>query len=191
MHRRRILALPLACLPLFAAAMGQEPELPEDRVQVVYENDMYVGRFSFLVPVPPTVAWEALTDFDRMAGVIPNLEASRIVAREHNTLLVAQRGRLGFGPLAIPFESQRRVEMRQREGLLISRAISGNARHMLSEMRLTPEAAGTRLDYRLEMIPDRWLPSSLGIGFMRREMAEQFTALAREMVRRQELRRGT
>jgi carbon monoxide dehydrogenase subunit G len=190
MHRRRFLILPLACLfPLTSSAT--ELELPEGGIQVAYENEMYVGRFSFLVPVPPAVAWETLTDFDRMAEVVPNLEASRILAKQNNVLLVAQRGRLDFGPFSFRFESERRVEMRQKEGLLISRAVSGTAKHMLSEMRLTSEASGTRLDYRLELIPDRWLPSSLGTGFMRRELAEQFTALAREMVRRQQGRHGT
>lgn len=189
MRRRLFLALPFVRLlpsPAWAAA---DFELSEDNVHVAYENDMYLGRFSLVVPVPPAVAWEALTDFDRMAAFIPNLETSRIVARHNNILTVAQRGRLDFGAFSIPFESERRVEMRQREGVLVSRAVSGSARHMVSETRVTPAAPGTRLDYRLEMIPDRWLPTSLGMGFLRRELAGQFTAMAREMVRRQ-LQRG-
>lgn len=188
MDRRRFLALPLLCMLPAARGTAADVHLPEERVQVVYENEMYVGRFSFVVPVPTVIAWDALTDFDRMAAFIPNLEASRVVSRQNNVLLVAQRGKMDFGPLTFPFESERRVEMRQQDGVLISRAISGNAKHMLSEMRVTPEAPGTRLDYRLEMIPDRWFPSSLAIGVMRRELAEQFNAMAREMVRRQQKR---
>lgn len=189
MDRRTLLALPLLWLLPPIPGTAAEIHLPEDNIQVVFENDMYVGRFSFVVPVPAAIAWDALTDFDRMAAFVPNLEASRILSRHNNVLLVAQRGRLDFGPLSFPFDSERRVELHQREGVLISRAISGNAKHMLSEMRITPEALGTRLEYRLEMIPDRWLPSGIGISFMRRELAEQFSALAREMVRRQQQKR--
>lgn len=188
MDRRRLLFL-LCLLPAMTRATA-EIRLPEERVQVTYEKDMYVGRFSLVVPVPAAVAWEALTDFDRMAAFVPNLETSHVVSRENNIVLVAQRGKLDFGPLSIPFQSERRVEMRPGDGMLISRAVSGSARHMVSEMRLTPEAAGTRLDYRLELIPDRWLPSSLGMSVLRRELAEQFTALAQEMLRRQQRRQA-
>jgi carbon monoxide dehydrogenase subunit G len=188
MLRRHFLSILLTALPGLSLA-GTEPELPEDDVQVVYENEMYVGRFSFVVAVPPTVAWEVLTDFDHMADFVPNLEASRVIAREAGVVHIAQRGKMDFGPFTFRFESERRVEARQREGLLIARAVSGSAKHMQSEMRLTPEAGGTRLDYRVEMVPERWIPSSLGVGFMRHELAEQFTAIAREMVRRQRGRR--
>lgn len=187
MDRRRLLSLclPLACLLLPAAARAAPaPELSENDVQVFYENDMYVGRFSFVVPVPTALAWEVLTDFDHMATFVPYLEVSRVAVREGNTLLVAQRGKIDLGPFSIPFSSERRVEMHPLAGRLLSRGVAGNTEHLLSEMRLLPDAQGTRLDYRVEMIPDRWLPSSLGVGFMRRQLASQFTALAREMAHR-------
>lgn len=190
MHRRHFLTLALACLALPAArSAGPEPGLPEDEVQVAYENEMYIGRFSFVVAVPAAIAWEVLTDFDRMSTFVPNLEASHVLEREDGIVHIAQRGKMDFGPFTFRFESERRVETHQREGLLISRAVSGSAKHMQSEMRLSPEAPGTRLDYRVEMVPERWIPSSLGVGFMRRELAEQFTAMAREMVRRHQRRR--
>lgn len=188
MHRRHILFLLLSLLPFLGAA-GVEPELAEDAVEVIYENGMYIGRFAFVVAVPTSIAWEVLTDFDHMAGFVPNLESSRVVAREVGGILIAQSGKVDFGPFSFRFESERRVETRQRERVLISRAVSGAAKHMQSEMRLTPEASGTRLEYRVEMIPGSWIPSSLGVGLMRHELAEQFSAMAREMVRRQQRRR--
>lgn len=188
MHRRQALSLLLAFFPAIGTA-GSEPRLPEDEVEVIYENGMYVGRFGFVVAVPPPIAWEVLTDFDHMAGFIPNLESSRVITREEGGFRIAQSGKVEVGPFTFRFESERRLEARKREGLLISRAVSGSAKHMLSEMRLTPEASGTRLDYRVEMVPERWIPSSLGVGLMRHELAEQFTAMTREMMRRQQRRR--
>ena len=47
---------------------------------------------------------------------------------------------------------------------------------------------GTSLNYHIEVTPERWLPSSFGTSFMRHELAEQFTALAREMERRHKSR---
>lgn len=192
MHRRRFIALAplLFALPGLTLA-GTEPELREDEVQVANEKEMYVGRFGFVVAIPPAIAWEVLTDFDHMASFIPNLEASRIVSREDGVFRIAQRGTMDYGPFTFHFESERRVEARQREGVLLSRALSGSAKHMQSEMRLTAEDGGTRIDYRIEMIPGQWVPSGIAGGLLRRQLAEQFSAMAREMMRRQQRRRGS
>ena len=61
---------------------------------------------------------------------------------------------------------------------------------MRSELAVQGTAGGTSLNYHIEMTPERWLPSSLGTNFMRHELAEQFTALAREMERRHKSRRA-
>ncbi len=176
---------------LSAGALGAAPPtLTKDEVEVSYENGMYTGRFSFFVPVPQAVAWEVLIDFDRMAAFVPNLESSRILTRDDTAIVFAQKGKISYGIFTFAFESERRVELHPKEGLLLAKALSGSAKHMASEMRVAAEGAGTRLAYRVEMIPGRWYPSSFGISGMRHEIAEQFTALAGEMLRRAESRAG-
>lgn len=192
MNRRCFLILlpaTLACL-VSCSCLGAAPALAESDVAVTFENGMYRGRFTYLVPVAPPIAWEVLTDFDHMAEFVPNLESSRILGRDADSITFAQKGRIKFGIFSFGFESERRVEMRPREGILLARALSGTAKHMASEMRLTSDSGGTRLDYRVEMIPGRWYPSSFGVSGMRHEMAEQFTAIAGEMLRRAEDRRS-
>lgn len=190
MNRRIFcLAIGLAALPKSLMGAGSQPNLTEDEVDTIYDNGIYRGHFTFLVPVPPRLAWEVLTDFDRMADFLPNVEHSRYVARDGNIAQVAQRGKLDFGPFTIRYESERRIEMHPAEGIILARATSGTTKHMQSEMRLTAQGQGTELNYRVEMIPDRWIPTSVGVTFMRHELAEQFSAIAREMVRRQESRR--
>ena len=51
-------------------------------------------------------------------------------------------------------------------------------------MTLAAEGEGTVFTYRVEMVPDFWLPSLLGPSLLRHEMAEQFSALVAEMQRR-------
>lgn len=189
MNRRHFLAL-VAWAP-WAACPAAPGDLAEDAVEVSYEDGLYSARFAFVVAAPMALAWEVLTDFEHMAAFVPNLEQSEVLIREPGGLRVRQRGRLDFGPFAMRFESQRQVELRPREGIIRSRAIGGSTRHMQSEMRLLAVPDGTRLDYSLEMIPDRWIPSSLGLNFLRHELAEQFTAIAGEMLRRRQSRRSS
>ena len=171
-------------------AEGSAPTLTDDEVEATYDNGIYRGRFTFVVPIPPRLAWDVLTDFDHMAEFVPNVESSRFVSREGHIAHVAQAGRLDFGPFTFRFESERRIEMHPAEGLILARAIAGTTKHMQSEMRLMASGQGTELSYRVEMIPDRWIPSSVGVSFMRHELDEKFSAIDREMVRRQESRRN-
>lgn len=190
MNRRDFcIILGLAGLPKTVMAAASQPNLTEDEVDTSYDNGVFKGRFTFFVPVPAKLAWEVLTDFDHMADFVPNVESSRFVSREGNVAHVAQRGKLDFGPFTIRYESERRIEMRPSEGIILARSVAGTTKHMQSEMRLSGQSQGTELSYRVEMVPDRWIPSSVGVSFMRHELAEQFSAIAREMVRRQESRR--
>jgi len=161
----------------------------EEDVTVDFRNGTYFASLNFRVPVPSQVALEVLTDFDHMAKFVPNLTGSKLLERSGNVFRIAQQGKADFGPFSFPFESERRVELFP-EGRLVSQALSGTARYMQSELHVQATGGGSRIDYRIEMLPDRWLPSVIGVSFMRHELAEQFTALAREMMRRQKLRQG-
>ena len=178
------LALPLA--PGFAADLPMAP-IDEETVAVDYREGVYFANLSLRVGVPPALALEVLTDFDHMAAFVPNLVSSRILSRSGNIYRIAQQGKANFGPFSFVFESERRVEL-QPDGRLISQALSGSTKYMRSELAVQGSAGGTRINYQIEMAPDRWLPASIGTNFMRHELAEQFNALAHEMERRHKSR---
>lgn len=185
---------PLLFLLVLLASPAFPGELPvaslsDDDVDVDYRDGTYFAHLVFPVAVPPAVAIDVLTDFNHMVGVVPNLESSEIVSRRENVFLIRQRGRANFGPFSFPFESQRQVELLP-DGRILARALSGTTKHMQSEMRVQAQGNGVRLDYRVEIVPDRWVPSTIGIHFMRHEIAEQFSALFREMLRRQNSSKG-
>lgn len=150
-------------------------------------DGVYYASLSLQVAVPPALALEVLTDFDHMAEFVPNLTASRIVSHTGNVYRIAQQGRAGFGLFGVRFESERQIEVLP-DGRLLSKALSGSTKYMRSELRVQGSAGGSRLDYRIEVIPEHWAPATVGVSFMRHELAEQFTALLREMERRQKAR---
>lgn len=186
----RILILLLAILGL--PALSAEPPsggLADDDVEVDFRDGTYFASLAFLVAASPAVVTEVLTDFNHMVGVVPNLLSSQIVSRQDNVFVIKQRGKADFGPFSFPFESLRQVEVLP-DGRILGRAMGGSTKHMRSELRVQAQGRGARVDYRVEVVPDRWLPSGLGVPFMRHEMAEQFTALIHEMERRQGIARS-
>jgi hypothetical protein len=161
--------------------------LDDEEVAVEYRDGTYLASLSLRVFASPKQVLAVLTDFDHMADFVPNLIASRIVSRSGNVFRIHQQGKAVFGPFSFPFESERRIEWFP-EGRLVAQALSGSTKYMRSELRYQGVAGGTRIDYQMEVVPDRWIPSSMGVSLMRHELAEQFSALAREMARRQNLR---
>jgi len=163
--------------------------LEDDDVEVDYRDGTYFASLAFQVAASPAVVIEVLTDFNHMVGIVPNLESSQIVSRQGNVFVIKQRGKANFGPFSFPFESLRQIELLP-DGRILGRAIGGSTKHMRSELRVQAQGRGARVDYQIEVVPDRWLPSGLGVPFIRHEMAEQFTALIHEMERRQGLVKG-
>lgn len=162
--------------------------LEDEDVSVEYRNGLYRASLSVRVAVPLSVALEVLTDFEHMADFMPNLSQSHLLARQGNVFRIRQLGKARFGPFSFPFESERQVEL-TADGWLMARALGGSTRRMHSELHPVAVPGGTRLDYSIDVEPEQWLPSSLGISFMRHELAEQFTALGREMMRRQQAKK--
>ncbi|MGB4063436.1 MAG: SRPBCC family protein [Azonexus sp.] len=163
--------------------------LADDDVEVDYRDGTYFASLAFLVAAPPAVVIDVLTDFNHMVGIVPNLESSQIVSHQGNVFVIKQRGKANFGPFSFPFESLRQIELLP-DGRLLGRALGGSTKHMRSELRVQAQGRGARVDYQIEVVPDRWLPSSIGVRFMRHELAEQFTALIHEMERRQGIARS-
>lgn len=182
-------------LALYVPAVAWGDDLPtgklsDDDVAVEYRDGTYFTSLSLRVVAQPAQVLEVLTDFEHMADFVPNLIASRVVSRSGNVYRIHQQGNAVFGPFSFPFESERRIEWFP-EGRLVAQALSGSTKYMRSELRYQGGAGGTRIDYRMEVIPDRWIPSGMGVNLMRHELAEQFSALAREIARRQNLRQHT
>src|SRR5204862_3580470 len=56
------------------------------------QGDFITVNASALMQVDARIAWEVLSDYDNLAQFIPDMKTSRIVSREGNRALVAQKG---------------------------------------------------------------------------------------------------
>lgn len=157
--------------------------LTDDDVSVDYRDGTYIGSLSVRTPAPVPVVMAVLTDFNGMADFMPGLTGSRIVNHRDNQYQIEQKGKISFGPFSMPFESLRQIEVIDGKRI-VSKSLAGSARRMQSLMQVQALDHGSQIDYRIEIEPASWIPSSLGINFLQHELAEQFNALGKEMLRR-------
>jgi hypothetical protein len=179
---KHLLALSLFLLACTAASSASAAD-SEIQVTVEKRGELFVADSSFALAVPLPTAWEVFTDFDHMTGIMSNLNASRISQRHGNTLQVEQEGVARYGLFSFAFTSEREIRLLPMKKI-ISRQLSGNARQFVSEMELSREGSGTRVRYHAEMALDSFIARTFGAPFIEHEIAEQFTAMAAEMVRR-------
>lgn len=168
----------LLCSTLVQAAS------PVQTLEVRRQGEAYVVDASLVAPVPRTLAWSVLTDFDAMARFVPNLQESRVTAGSGLQFTVHQRGVARFGPFEFPFDSSRRIELRPPESI-DSVQTSGNLRRLESHTTLVAVPGGTRVSYRVELLPGSDFPALIGAAFLRHEVREQLEAIVQEMLRRQ------
>lgn len=152
-------------------------------VRVVQQGRTFVVDATLVAPVPLAVAWEVLTDFERMETFVPNLAESRIVARDGTRLTILQFGIARFGPLSVRFESERVVTLEPRSWIR-SVQTRGSMERIESLTTFADAPEGTRLEYHVEVIPGALYPDALTRRFLGHEVAEQFDAIVQEMQRR-------
>ncbi len=184
--------LPLLLWAVLAAGAEEAPPhitVSPDDIRITRAGDGFRIDVTLIASVPLEVAWQVLTDFDHMARFVPNLERSSVVRRKGNSLLVEQQGKVYFGPFSVEFGSTREVDLVPMRTIR-AHQISGTARSMDSSMQLLSVADGTRLEYHAEIVPETYLPPMFGPGAVRREMADQFTAILNEMRMRTSSRKG-
>lgn len=190
-----LLALSLPLVPLRAgAAPASAPANPgataaelgpvsSEAVTVKALEEGYAVEADFRAPVPLPLAYGVLTDFDHMSRFVPNLEQSHIQSRNGNRWQVEQHGVARYGPFSQDYASVREILL--LPGRIQAHAISGTAKRLDSDMQLSGEGRETRFHYHAVVVPDTWLPPLVGPAAMRQQIASQFSALVREMLRRQ------
>jgi hypothetical protein len=166
----------------FAAGLAAA-QSPIKSLDVQYDGETYVATVVMFAPVAPAVAWDVLVDFDHMANWIPNVRESAIVKRDDRAMTIEQRGVARFGGLSFPYTTVREI-VATPQTTIKSTQVKGSMKRLQSLMTLAPEGDGTKMQYRLEMVPNLIAGSVLSKDFVRGEIEEQFTAIVGEMQKR-------
>ncbi|MFC4157811.1 SRPBCC family protein [Chitinimonas lacunae] len=148
------------------------------------QGDLREVAVDMLLPVPLQRAWEVMTDFDRMSEFLPNLEESRIVGRQGERLQVRQRGVARYGWLRFGYASVREVSLTPYTTIEI-KGSDDHVRQFGSRAMLTEQDGRTKLSYQAYWEPNGWLAGLIGDAAVREQVSLQFSALEREMLRRE------
>lgn len=169
--------------PAFSFASCKAQAETEPQVSVVKAGDITIIDASFMSPAVPEIAWEVLTDYDHMTMFLPHLEASRILEAAPERIVVAQRGKLSFGPFSLTVDSEREVRL-TRFTKLESRVKSGTFKKSDVTTELIRQGKGTCITYHSEIVSNFHLPFGIGEAIARKNVKEQLLAMRAEMLRR-------
>jgi len=162
------------------------------------DGESYVVHASGHVAADPQVAWETLTDYDHLSEFVPDIERSRVVAREGNRLIVEHVGAFHLLFLSMPVrvrlavehDPYRRVQARTEPGKVGTE--EPTLASVSSQYRLTPllqPHSGVRVDYDARFRLDDTLPDLVDSMFGRRivehGLRRHFEAMLNEIERRQ------
>jgi hypothetical protein len=181
MNRRQ--ALPLIAALSAIAAVGAKAAIGGPWVAAMRRGNVFGVDATVIAPVTPREAWDVLTDFDAMAGFVPDLELSRVTARDGNTLRVEQRRLAQWGPVTTTFMTVRDVTLEPTESVK-SVSVEGSALRGTSVMQFKAVPVGTEIWYRAELAFETWMPDFVAERLLQDDMNGQLEAAVAEMVRR-------
>ncbi len=183
----------LNCIPLIAAMLlcffvpgvNADADKSIDVAVKIRGHEVIVDVEGY-VRVTPQEAWSVMTDYDHAPRFISKLEKSVVLSRTSETLVVSQKGTMGVGPFSVSIETVTEIHLTPFEKMQ-SHLVSGNMKKNDAITRLIPDAAGTRIVYHLESIPDTWIPPVIGRALVEFETRARFDELFDEILRRKGL----
>ena len=163
-------------------ALAASPNDMAVNVQIVGEEVQ--SSASLFVRASQQRVWDVITDYERAPKYLRDVQSARIVSRSGDTLRLAQRDQVKFGPFTIPIETVRdvkHVEPSRTE----SHLVSGSFKKYDAKLELVPEGAGTRIVYRSQTVPDSALAGFASEATIRKHTEERFKQLRAEILRRE------
>lgn len=125
-------------------------------------------------------AWKVLSDYNRWAEFIPDMQVSRVVSRPGEPLLVEQRGVIPWMP-NFPLVVIASVQETPGKGLRFQR-VAGNIRAIEGEWEIRGWRKA-RLVYRSTVEPGFPIPPQMSVEIFKQDAKAKLEAMAREMAR--------
>ena len=168
---------------LTSVVLAATPLLHDINVRVKVDGPVVLVDVDFFVPASQQEIWAVITDFDHASRFIDKLHESRVISRGPGSMVVAQKGTMGFGPFSMQLETVSEISLIPYEKIQ-SRLISGNMKRLDADTTLFVETGGTRFVYRVQSIPDIWIPPLIGPAMIELEARHRFRQLVDEILRR-------
>jgi len=185
----RLLCTLLALFFSIAGGWAQDGSAPE-RVQVMVKRTHQDGNAVFNVQADgythasPQRAWQVLTDYERLPEFVPNLQASKLVSRDGDGIVLEQQSRAGFLFVKQDIHLVLRVTEHPFSAIDIT-LVSGDMRQYAGRWEIAPVRVngndGTRIRYVGQMEPDFLVPPLVGNAFIAHDVKRMVEAVVSEI----------
>jgi carbon monoxide dehydrogenase subunit G len=179
-----------ALILAWALVVPAEATAQQVSIETAGQGDIVTVSASADMQVDPRTVWSVISDYDHLAEFIPDMRSSRVVRRNGDQVLVEQTGVFGFLFVQQPVEVRLAVvESPLRR--IVAHAVGGNLREMDGRYELENLPTGAiRLSYFGRLVPAFPVPPIIGRMVVRNVLASQFTAMVKEILRRDALDPG-
>jgi len=171
-------------LPLQASALQLSSNARVDRSMLSGNVDIlaYID-----VPADLQAAWQVLTDYNKLAEFVPDMESSRILSKPGEAIKVYQRGKKSWLLIDMPLELVFRMDETHPSRIRFS-LVSGNISDMYGEWRLSTFGQGVRIKYTAHMKPGLFSPRVPGDSLLiESDIDNMMQAIGQEILRRKQL----
>ena len=185
MKAKPAVALSVLAVLAITLTVGAVPVADDSDIDVHVRQNGNRIAVAVDLPVQATAleTWNVMTDYDNMAKFVSNLEASRIVERNDNKLIVMQKGKATRGVLSFSFENVREIILTPPSEVR-SRMISGDLEASEFTTRVIDRGDSSQIVNHGEFIPKVWVPPIIGPAVIEAETRKQFAQLRTEIMRR-------
>ncbi|WP_348700425.1 SRPBCC family protein [Duganella fentianensis] len=173
------------------AAQAARPELPKLEVSVnrieIDGQKMYEVDATGTVGAPLPKVWKTLTNYERMADFVPDMESCKVLSRNGNEVVIEQFGVARFLFMTRAIHLIVRATEQPMSAIDIA-LVSGDMKHYESHWELipVPETGGTRVVYSGRLMPNFYVPGILGAKMVRGDIERMMGAVLARLDRRDE-----
>lgn len=134
------------------------------------------------LPVDHDIVWAVLTDYENMPRFVPDIRATRVIRSEPGRKRIEIEGTARFLFMDFPISTTIDAVYHPAGSIAID-SVAGNLA-IRGIVRVLGEGGYTRVDYRVRIAPDFWLPPLIGNFLIGRVIKRQFEGMVAEMHRR-------
>lgn len=181
---RRLAAFGLGILLLSNVTISKAGAAESFAVDAERRGDAVQVDVHATVMASSQLVHDTLTDYDHLAEFIPGMRTSRVIERHDNTAIVVQSGFAHFWFLHFPID----VTMETVEpspSVITVHLLGGNLRQL--DGRYDIEQVGHNLcivHWHGMIEPGTNVPTAIAVPLLRRNIAEQFHGMVKEIERR-------
>jgi hypothetical protein len=170
-------------LAALAFAVAGPVAAQEIAVQVQKNGDAFEVKAEFHVAASVNESWEVLTDYDNMAKIVSNVNASKIQNRNGNTFEVAQKSHVKAGLLPIYLDSVRQVTLTPPKEIK-STLLKGNLKSSDFVTRVFDDGPQTRVTAEGTFVPTALGAATITVESVISSTRQQYKELRDEILRR-------